>query len=60
MSFCPGNGRSAAVLTANVVNSSPSTRVKLNGSPLAETNCTAMETQPLAHDASGLLTVPPM
>ena len=33
---------------------------KLNGSPVAETNCTAMERQPLAHDVSGPLIVPPV
>lgn len=63
MNFSPGGGRSAELMTSKVVNSSPSSKLKANGSPVDETNCTAMETQPPAQDASGFatpLTVPPM
>jgi hypothetical protein len=43
-------------VTPTVVNFWPSRRVKLNGSPVAETNCTAIDRQPLAYEARGCTT----
>src|SRR5215813_2162431 len=63
MTFSPGNGLIAAVAKANVVNSWPLSRGKVNASPVAEANCTAIDTQPFAQDARGWTTpstVPPM
>ena len=50
---CPGWGDMLEVFTPKVVNFLPFNKVKENGLPSVESNCTEMLVHPLKHDGSG-------